>query len=55
MKKDSLLDVTMGTYNGAEVCEFVGTFLLDEIIVKYDKNSIGLYDDNGLSIFKNST
>ena len=55
MKKDSLLDVTMGTYNGAEVCEFVGTFLLDEIIVKYDKNSIGLYDDNGLSVFKNST
>ena len=45
----------MGTYNGAEVCEFVGTFLLDEIIVKYDKNSIGLYDDNGLSVFKNST
>ena len=45
----------MGTYDGVEVCEFVGTFLLDEIIVKYDKNSIGLYDDNGLSVFKNST
>ena len=55
MKKDSLLDVTMGTYDGVEVCEFVGTFLLDEIIVKYDKNSIGLYDDSGLSVFKNST
>ena len=45
----------MGTYDGVEVCEFVGTFLLDEIIVKNDKNSIGLYDDNGLSVFKNST
>ena len=41
MKKDGLFDVTMGAYDGAEVCEFVGTYLLDKISVKYDKNSIG--------------
>ena len=29
IKKDSgLFDVTMGAYDGAEVCELVGTFLL---------------------------
>ena len=54
MKKDGLFNVTMGPYNGAEVCELVGTFPLDKISVEYDKNSIGLYHDNGLSIFKNS-
>ena len=55
MKKDGLFDMTMGTYDGAEVSELVGTFLLDETSVKNDKNSIGLYRDNGLSVVKNST
>ena len=55
MKKDDLFDVTMGVYHGREVCEFVETFLLDKISVKYDKNSIGLCRNNGLSVFKNST
>ena len=54
MKKDGLFDVTMGTYDGAEVSELVGTFLLDETSVKNDKNSIGLYRDSGLSVVKNS-
>ena len=38
-----------------KVCDLVGTFSLDKISVKYDKNSIGLYHDNELSVFKNST
>ena len=29
MKKDGLSDVTMGVYDGAEVCELAGTFSLD--------------------------
>ena len=37
MKKDGLFDVTMGAYDGAEVCELVGTFLLDKICEKYEK------------------
>ena len=55
MKTDGLLNVTMGAYDGAEVCELVGIFSLDKISVKCDKNSIGLYHDNRLSVFKNST
>ena len=55
MKKDGLLNVTMGAYDGAEVCELVGIFSLDKVSVKYDKNSIVLYHDNRLPVFKNST
>ena len=55
MKKDGLFDVTMGAYDRAEVCELVGTFLLDKISEKYEKNSIGLYCDDGLSVFKNKS
>ena len=33
MKKQSgLFDVTMGAYDGAEVCELVGTYMLSLII-----------------------
>ena len=43
----------MGAYDGAEVCELVGTFLLYKISRKYNKNDIGLYRDDGLAVFKN--
>ena len=46
-------ELTMGAYDGAEVCELVETFLLDKISDKYDKKNIGLYHDVGLSGFKN--
>ena len=45
----------MVAYDGAEVREPVGTFLLDKISEKYEKNSIGLYRDDGLSVFKNKS
>ena len=43
----------MGAYDGSEVCELVGTFLLYKLSLKYNKNDIGLYRDDGLAIFKN--
>ena len=53
MKKDrGLFDVTMGAYDGAEVCELVGTSLLYKLSLKYNKNNNGLYRDDGLAIFK---
>ena len=55
MKKDGLFDMTMGAYGGAEVYELVGTFLLDKISEKYYKNSIGLYRDDVLSVFKSNS
>ena len=45
----------MGGYEGAEVCELVGTYLIHKLSLKYNKNDIGLYLDDGLVIFKNFT
>ena len=53
-KGNKLFDVTMGAYDGAEVCELIGCFLLSKIAEKYTKNDIGLYRDDGLAIFKNT-
>ena len=30
-----------GVYHGAEICELVGTFLLDKISVKHDRDDYG--------------
>ena len=43
----------MGAYNGAKVCELVGIFMLNKIVEKYNKNTIGWYRDDGLAVFKN--
>ena len=54
MKKESgLFDVTMGAYDGAEVCEIVGIYLLYLLSSKCSKQNIGLYRDDGLAVFKN--
>ena len=42
MKEGDLFDVAMGTYDVAEVCELVGTFLLEEICEICNKSNIGL-------------
>eukprot|EP00795_Rhopilema_esculentum_P006594 gene6594-biopygen8103 len=54
-KKDShMFDVTMGSFDGAEICELVGLFILNKLGAKYGKDNIGLYRDDGLAIFKNT-
>ena len=54
VKKDnSDFDVTMGSYDGAEVCELVGLYLLNLLTNEFGKNNIGLYRDHGLSCFQN--
>ena len=55
MKKDCLFDATMRLYDGADVCELVWTFLIDKINEKWNKNSIGLYRDDRLSVFTNKS
>ena len=52
-KNTNLFDVAMGAYDGAEVCEIVGLFLLNNLANRFDKNSVGLYRDDGLALFKN--
>ena len=48
-------DVSMGLYNRAEVCELIGMFMLHLISSKYNVNNIGLYRDDGLAVFKNTS
>ncbi|PIK51687.1 hypothetical protein BSL78_11407 [Apostichopus japonicus] len=56
MKKghNDLFDVTMGSYDGAEVCELVGLYILNTLAREYGKEYIGLYRDDGLAAFKNT-
>ena len=44
-------DVTRGAYDGAEICELIGIFMLSLLETKYDSENIGLYRDDRLSIF----
>ena len=54
MKREgNLFDVTMGAYDGAEVFELVGLFMLNKVSEKYNKKAVGLYRDDGLAVFKN--
>ena len=48
---DPDFDVPMGCYDGAEICELVGIFILNKLSNITDKNSIGLYRDDSLSVF----
>ena len=54
-KEGGTFDVTMGAYDGAEVCELVGTFILHQLASKYNKDNIGLYRDDGLAAFKDTS
>ena len=46
-------DVPMGSYDGAEVCELVGCFLLNKLGHVMDKRFVGLYRDDGLGVLRN--
>lgn len=45
-------DVPMGCFDGAEVCEMVGNFLLNKLLTTFEKENIGLYRDDGLGVLK---
>ena len=51
----NLFDVTMGSYDGAEICELVGLFILNHLGKSFGKENIGLYRDDGLAIIKNKS
>ena len=48
-------DVAMGSYDGAEICELVGLFLLNELSKHFEKSEIGLYRDDGICCFINQS
>ena len=50
-KRAGLFDVTMGSSDGAEVCELVAAFALSILSDKLSAGDIGLYRDDGLGVF----
>ena len=50
--KNGLFDVSMGSYDGAEVCELVGSYALASLPAKYKRKDVGLYRDDGLAVHR---
>ena len=48
-KGDSNFDVTMGSFDGAEICDLVGLFILSKL-QDLGLCSVGLYRDDGLAV-----
>ena len=48
---DSMFDVTMGSYDGAETCELIGVYMLSLIAPKF-KDEVGFYRDDGIAVCK---
>ena len=48
-----MFDVTMGSYDGAETCELIGSYMLSLVTTKF-KDQVGLYRDDGLAVCKAS-
>ena len=46
-------DVPMGCYDGTEVCELVGSYMLIPLTHCVNKESISLYRDDSLGVFPN--
>ena len=44
----------MGSFDGAELCELVGLFLLSGLASIIGKSNVGLYRDDGLAILENT-
>ena len=54
VKKDNPeFDVTMGSYDGAELFELFGLYLVALLTKEFGKQNISLYRDDALSCFKN--
>ena len=47
-----LFDVNMGNYDGAEICELVGLYLLSKLAPLVGTKNIELYRDDGLTVIQ---
>ena len=49
---DTTFDDTMGSYDGAEICEIIGIYIQSLLINILSKDNMALYRDDGLFIFR---
>ena len=52
-KTESCFDVTIDSYDGAEIFELVGIYILTRLATIIKKSDCGLYRDDGLVIIRN--
>ena len=52
---DTLFDNTMESFDGAEICELVGLYLLDKLSSLIGRKKVGLYRDDGLTAINSSS
>ena len=52
-EEDEDFDVPMGCYDGAEVSELVGSYLLNKLLKIVDKELVGLHRDDGFDVLRN--
>ena len=52
---NSLFDVTVGSFNGAEICELVGLFILNKLSNIIPTKGLGLYRNDGLAVLRNKS
>ena len=53
-QEGNLFDVTMGSFDGTEICELVGLLLLQKLKSLTKDVAIGLYRDDGLAFIRNA-
>ena len=52
---ESCFHVTIGSFDGAKICELVGIHILSLLSNKLDKQSTALYRDDGLLLLRNTS
>ena len=52
-KENSDFDVTIASYDGADVCELVGLYILDIYTKEFGQDQISFYRDDKLGCFQN--
>ena len=54
-KEKATFDIRMEAFDGAEICQLIGIFMLSLLSKHINMNHIGLYGDDGLAILKNTS
>ena len=54
-ESSSCFDVTMGSYDGVELCRLIGIFMQSVLQDIINKEAMGLYRDDGLIVFNKVT
>jgi hypothetical protein len=45
-------ELLVGSYDGAEICDLVGFYMLNALINEFGKERVGLYRDDALVLIK---